>query len=54
VDSSDARPTDQSRVVLAKLSAELDVQLAALDQALARHLPELNRALRARGLSEVR
>ena len=54
VDSSDAPPTDQSRVVFGKLSADLDLHQRALETTLARHLPELNRALAARGLEPVR
>lgn len=52
-ESAEARPTDQSEAVFASLSAELDKQLAALDQAIGSGLPELNARLGTAGLVQI-
>jgi hypothetical protein len=53
VENSDAKPTDQTRAVLDKLSAELQAQLAKLDAAVATDLPALNKVLAARKLAAI-
>jgi len=53
VESAEARPTRPTMTVFEELSRRLDVQLAALDQALATDLPRLNTLLRARRLAPV-
>jgi photosystem II stability/assembly factor-like uncharacterized protein len=53
VENSDARPTDQTRAVLDRLSAELSAQTSRLDAALATDLPALNTALASRKLAPV-
>ncbi|HVF40572.1 MAG TPA: glycosyl hydrolase [Gemmatimonadaceae bacterium] len=51
--SADARPTNQTREVFRRLSAELDIQLAAMNAALRQLLPEVNRELRTANLAEI-
>ena len=46
IESADAPPTAQTRVVFDQLSAQLDVQLKALDTVLAADLPPLNALLK--------
>jgi hypothetical protein len=46
IESAEARPTDGTRAVFADLSAQLAVQLKALDAALADGLPAANAALK--------
>ncbi len=49
IESAEAPPTDGTRAVFAELSAALDVQLKALETALAEGLPAANAALKADG-----
>jgi hypothetical protein len=49
--STDARPTDQTREVLANLSRQLDAQIAKIRNALRQSLPALNRTLAGGGAS---
>ncbi len=49
IESAEAAPTDSTQAVFAELSAALDVQLQALEAALADGLPPANAALRAAG-----
>jgi photosystem II stability/assembly factor-like uncharacterized protein len=53
VESAEARPTDQTREVFARLSGQLDRELAALEEVLASDLPALNQRLRAAGLEPI-
>jgi photosystem II stability/assembly factor-like uncharacterized protein len=51
--STDARPTDQTIEVFGILSQQLDGQLQKVRQAIAQHLPALNRELAAAGLAPI-
>ncbi|KPF63310.1 glycosyl hydrolase [alpha proteobacterium AAP81b] len=53
IESAEAPPTDSARAVFAELSAGLDVQLKALEAALAEDLPATNAALKAAGLAPL-
>jgi photosystem II stability/assembly factor-like uncharacterized protein len=53
VESAEARPTDQTRKVFARLSAELDRELEALEQTLDAALPGLNKGLSDAGLEAI-
>lgn len=53
VESAEARPTDQTREVFARLSAQLDGELAELERALASDLSVLNPRLEAAGLAPI-
>lgn len=53
VESAEARPTDQTRSVFAMLSAQLDRELAELENVLASDLPGLNEQLRAQGMEPI-
>jgi len=50
IESAEARPTDSARAVFSDLSAQLDVQLKALETTLADGLPTANAALKTSGL----
>lgn len=54
IESAEAPPTDGTRAVFAELSAELDVQLKALEAALGEGIPAANAALKAKGLTALR
>jgi plasmid stabilization system protein ParE len=51
--STDARPTDQTREVLANLSRQLDAQIAKIRNALRQSLPALNRTLAGSNLPPI-
>ena len=51
--SSEARPTDQTLTVFRDLSAQLDVQLAAMRRALDARLPAINNILKAAGEPQI-
>ena len=53
VESAEARPTDQTREVFARLSARLDSELAQLEGVLDAALPSLNERLVASGLEPI-
>jgi len=53
VESADARPTDQSEAVFARLSGQLDAELAELERVIGSELPALNARLRQAGLTEI-
>ena len=53
VDAADSPPTDQAAAVYADLAAQMDVQLAALREALETGLAEFNRLVRERELPAV-
>ncbi|WP_439547045.1 VPS10 domain-containing protein [Sandarakinorhabdus sp.] len=53
IESAEAPPTEGTRVVFADLSAQLDVQLKALEAALAEGLPAANAALKAAGMAAL-
>ena len=53
LETGDMRPSSGVVAVLAELSAQLDVQLRALDAVLQAQLPALNRLLAAKGLAPV-
>jgi len=53
IESAEARPTDQTRAVLAELSAQLDTQLAALDGVVAGEAGQFNRSLARARLEPV-
>lgn len=53
IESAEAPPTEGTRIVFADLSAQLDVQLKALEAALAEGLPAANAALKAAGLKPL-
>jgi len=53
VESGEARPTEQTRQVFARLSGELDRELAALDAALNTGLTQLNPRLEGAGLTPI-
>ncbi len=53
VESAEAAPTAQSSEVFRDLSAQLDTQLAKLNQIYGRDLDGLNRLLRANGLPQI-
>jgi photosystem II stability/assembly factor-like uncharacterized protein len=53
IESAEAPPTDGTRQVFADLSAQLDVQLKALEAVLASDLPAANAALKAAGLKPL-
>lgn len=54
VGAGEYRPTAQSREAFARLSRQLDAELAALKRTLDTSLPALNEILRAAGLPELR
>ncbi len=54
VETGDARPTDQSYVVFKELSADLDIQLGKLNDALSSEVTRFNRLLADRKLEPVR
>ncbi|HEX6313533.1 MAG TPA: glycosyl hydrolase, partial [Gemmatimonadaceae bacterium] len=54
VGAGEYRPTDQSRQAFARLSRELDAELAVLKNTLDTSLPALNAILRAAGLPELK
>lgn len=53
VESAEARPTDQTRAVFARLSAQLDSELSQLDGVLDAALPNLNQSLKEAGLDAI-
>jgi hypothetical protein len=53
IESTEAPPTDSTRAVFAALSAGLDLQLKALEAALAQGLPAANAALQAAGMTPL-
>ena len=53
IETGDARPTDQSYVVLRELTARLDALKAKLDDALKTNLDQVNGILAQKGLSRV-
>lgn len=53
IETGDGRPTPSQYAVFAELSAQLQGRLDALDEALAEHLPELNRLLVGESLDPV-
>ena len=53
VESAEARPTDQTREVFARLSAQLDSELSQLDGVLDAALPNLNQSLKEAGLDAI-
>jgi photosystem II stability/assembly factor-like uncharacterized protein len=53
IESAEAAPTDGTRAVFTDLSAELDVQLKALEAALAEGLPAANAGLKTAGMTPL-
>jgi photosystem II stability/assembly factor-like uncharacterized protein len=53
IESAEAPPTDGTRAVFNDLSAQLDVQLKALEAALAEELPAANAALKIAGMTPL-
>ncbi len=52
-ESADARPTDQSEAVFARLEVQLDAELTELNRLLDAELPALNARLRQASMPEI-